>query len=336
MTSSLYQSFNTGTEYSGLALFTQRDGQKNLVDKIKQIVVGQDEAVEQLCSAMHEHYLRHQNGRTKGKNNVLLFGPAGTGKIFLCCTLARLLNIPFLCVDATQYTAPGRVDGMIDDILFKLSCEMVRLPNNTFPFSIVYIDEIDKVRLSQDGGARDINGGIQKELIKLFENSQHTSPSHRIYDISKVWFVSGGEFAGLDEIIAKRLTKCEVSTPTALSYSALLEQISMEDLMEYGFLPELLGRMAGRVVLNELDENALVRILTEGKNNVISQYKAIFKQAGIRLIVPKEVLHTIAREAITNKMGVRGLAQVLSLWLKSKLLKTKKEHKKQYTLSVNP
>lgn len=316
----------------------------NLADKIKESVIGQDEAVDQLCSAVYEHYLRCLNGRTEGKNNVLMLGPTGTGKTFLCHTLARILKVPFLDVNATQYTESGYVGSDVGDILRELSRQVPHMRNHVFPFSIVYIDEIDKLRLRQEGGNRDIKGGVQGELLKLLENSEYTCPykhleSGHTYDISKVLFIAGGAFVGLEEIIAKRLNKHGIGFAAQANEpfgADLLKQVSTEDLVEYGFLPEFLGRMAGRVVLGDLDEDALVRILTEGKNNVISQYKAIFKQAGIRLIVPKEVLHTMAREAVQNKTGARSLPQVLSLWLKSKLLKTKKEHKKQYTLSVNP
>lgn len=316
----------------------------NLADKIKESVIGQDEAVDQLCSVVYEHYLRCQNGQTEGKHNVLMLGPTGTGKTFLCHTLARLLKVPFLDVNASQYTESGYVGSDVGDILRELSRQVPHMRNNVFPFSIVYIDEIDKLRLRQEGGNRDIKGGVQGELLKLLENSKYTSPykhleSGHTYDISNVLFIVGGAFVGLDEIIAKRLNKHGIGFAAqagAQSAAATLKQVSTDDLVEYGFLPELLGRLAGRVVLNDLDEAALIRILTEGKNNVVSQYKAIFKEAGIRLILPRKALKDIAREAIANKAGARGLAQVVSAWLNHQLLKTKREHKKQYTLSVNP
>ena len=316
----------------------------NLAEQIKKSVIGQDEAVDQLCSVVYEHYLRCQNGQTAGKNNVLLLGPTGTGKTFLCHTLARLLKVPFLDVNITQYTESGYVGADVGDILRGLSRQVPTMLNHTFPFSIVYIDEIDKLRSLEGKEQRDIKGGVQAELLKLLESTHYTSPakhleSSRTYDISNILFIAGGAFVGLNEIIAKRLNKHGIGFAAEIkkqNATSTLKQVGTDDLIAYGFMPEFLGRMASHVVLNDLDEQSLVRILTEGKNNVISQYKAIFKKAGIRLIVPKEILHTIAREAIANKTGARGLAQVVSAWLNHQLLKTKKAHKKQYTLSVNP
>lgn len=315
----------------------------NLAEQIKKSVIGQDEAVDQICSAVYEHYLRCKNGQTEGKNNVLLLGPTGTGKTFLCHTLARILRVPFLDVNVTQYSESGYVGADVSDIVRGLSHRVPRLLNNTFPFSIVYIDEIDKLRLQENGGQRDIKSGVQAELLKLLESSEYTSPakhldSGRTYDISNVLFIVGGAFVGLEEIIAKRLNKSgigfaakanEQKTPTTL------KQVSTEDLIGYGFMPEFLGRMSSRVVLNELNEDALVDILCKGKNNVIDQYRAIFKQAGIRLIVRKRVLYILAKHAVASKTGARGMPQILSGWLKAQLLKTKKAHKTYYVLSEN-
>ena len=316
----------------------------NLPDQIKKIVIGQDEAVDQLCNAVYEHYLRCQNGQTAGKNNVLLLGPTGTGKTFLCQTLARLLKVPFADVNASQFTESGYVGNDVGDILRQLHRQVPNLVRNTFPFSIVYLDEIDKLRMRPQANGRDIKGGVQGELLKLLENSQYVSAAKhfetgRTYNIGNVLFILGGAFVGLDEIIGRRLNKRGIgfaASENTQSVSATLKQVSTEDLVSYGFLPELLGRLTGRIVLNELTEDDYLRILTEGKSSVISQYKAIYKQAGIRLITPRKVLREMAHEATLYPTGARGLTQVVSNWLSHKLLKTKRARKKQYTLSCEP
>lgn len=309
----------------------------DLAERVKQYVVGQEQAVDALCAAVYEHYMRVQAGENGSKTNVLLLGPTGTGKTFLCHTVAKLLKAPFLDVNITQYSQTGYVGDSISDILRSLQTKISDMHGNVFPFSIVYIDEIDKLRcFSQD--AADVRGrGVQEELLKLLEGAEYTcaegrfSPRKR-YDISRVLFIAGGAFVGVDKIIAKR-TRAGGIGFAAGKTKAVASDIQARDLEEYGLLPELVGRFGMRSSLKPLSEEDLTAILSGGKDNVLAQYKRIFAKAGIRLTVPKSTLTKIARQGLSCQTGARGLKNVLSGVLGPALLSAKKSGKTRVVLT---
>ncbi len=309
----------------------------DLAEQVKQYVIGQDEAVDSLCAAVYEHFVRVQTGVCENKNNVLLLGPTGTGKTFLCNTVAKLLGVPFLDVNITQYSQAGYVGAEVPDILHSLCGKVPDMQDNIFPFSIVYIDEIDKLRSFNQAG-RDVNGrGVQEELLKLLESAEYTCSAGRFssrttYDISRVLFVAGGAFVGLNDIVAKRTNAGGIGFAAA-RVKASCGSFQTQDLEEYGLLPELVGRFGVRVALKPLSEQEMISILTNGKNNVLAQYKRMFAQAGILLAVPKQTLVKIARLGISYQTGARGLKNVLSGLLGPALLAAKKAGKKRFVLT---
>lgn len=309
----------------------------DLARRVKQYVVGQDEAVAALCAAVYEHFVRVQTPACESKNNVLLLGPTGTGKTFLCNTVAKLLGVPFLDVNITQYSKAGYVGDEVSDILRSLRDKVPYIQNNIFPFSIVYIDEIDKLR-SWNEKERDISGrGVQEELLKLLESAEYTCSlgrhsSRQTYDISRVLFVAGGAFVGLDDIAAKRANAGRIGFAASKTKPPYIS-FQTQDLEEYGLLPELVGRFGVRVALKPLTEGDLMSVLTNGKNNVLAQYKRMFAHAGISLTVPKQTLTEIARRGCSYKTGARGLKNVLSGLLGPALLAAKKAGKKRFVLT---
>lgn len=309
----------------------------DLAERVKQYVIGQDQAVDALCAAVYEHYMRVQAEENESKNNVLLLGPTGTGKTFLCHTVAKLLKAPFIDVNITQYSQTGYVGDSISDILRSLRTKISDMHGNIFPFSLVYIDEIDKLRcFGQD--KMDVRGrGVQEELLKMLEGAEYTCTEGRLsprrrYDISRVLFIAGGAFVGLDKIIAKRTNAGGIGFAAGKT-KAVASDIQARDLEEYGLLPELVGRFGLRTSLKPLSEEDLTAILSGGKDNVLAQYKRIFAKAGIRLTVPKSTLTKIARQGLSCQTGARGLKNVLSGVLGPALLSAKKSGKTRVVLT---
>ena len=304
-------------------------------------VVSQQSAKEGLATAVYEHFLRCRLAEKKrmavDKVNVLLWGPTGTGKTYLCRTLANLLSMPFYIADASQMTDTGYVGLSADSVLTGLAAKITSM-NNKFPPSIVYLDEVDKICYKPRVGGSDISGkAVQEELLKLLEADRYATSGGRFgesrqYDISNVLFIAGGAFEGLDKIVKRRVGGSSLGFVQHEKANDKRTSPRTEDFVKYGFMPEFLGRFTKWIQLDALNEEHLITILDKSKDSPVSQYKAVFEEAGIKLVVPQSTLQHIARRALKNGTGARGLKNVLSAMLGKALFKCKKEQLKEYTL----
>jgi ATP-dependent Clp protease ATP-binding subunit ClpX len=307
---------------------------KDIYSVLNDYVVSQEEAKRTLAVAVYNHYKRVQMGQEEGdvelqKSNILLLGPTGCGKTLLAQTLARILNVPFAIADATALTEAGYVGEDVENILLKL-IQAADFDIKKAETGIIYIDEVDKIARKADNPSitRDVSGeGVQQALLKILEGTvasvppqggrKHPHQEFLSIDTTNVLFICGGAFAGLDKIIGKRIGKsavgfgADVRSKSSLESSELLAKVMPEDLLNFGLIPEFIGRLPVISAVHQLQREDLVQILMEPKNALVKQYQRFFGYDNIELVFTEDALWEISDKALERETGARGLRSII-------------------------